>query len=88
MDFPPLDTVNALPRASLASNPESVVQLGPLLLDFLVEVPADRLLGPGLVVEVRPALLLGVAHHVSHGLQVWGRKRRELDMLLVSNATV
>ena len=32
--------------------------------------PADRLSDPGLVVEVHPPLLLGVARHVRHGLQV------------------
>lgn len=34
-----------------------------------VDVAADGLLGPGLVVEGRPPLLLGVPHHVSHQLQ-------------------
>ena len=38
-----------------------------------VEVATHSLLGPGLEVELCPALLLRVGHHVSHGLD---RKHR------------
>ena len=39
-----------------------------------VEVATHSLLGPGLEVELCPALLLRVGHHVSHGLD-----RQDLD---------
>ena len=38
-----------------------------------VEIAADGLLGPGLVVKRRPPLLLRVPHHVCHQLQPTGR---------------
>lgn len=34
-----------------------------------VEVTTDSLLGPGLLVKLRPPLLLRVPHHVRHQLQ-------------------
>ena len=52
------------------ADPESTVELGPLELYLLVEVAADGLLRPGLVVEVGVALLLWIPGHVGHRLQI------------------
>ena len=53
---------------------EHRVELRPLLLDLLVEVAADGLLGPRLVVEVGLAFLLRISGDISHRLQVWNRE--------------
>ena len=53
---------------------EHRVELRPLLLDLLVEVAADGLLGPRLVVEVGLAFLLRIPGDVRHRLQVWKRE--------------
>lgn len=48
------------------ANCQGLFQLLPPLLNLAVEIAADGLLGPGLVVERRPALLLWVPHHICH----------------------
>ena len=53
------------------ADPECAVELGPLELDLLVEVAANGLLRPRLVVKVGVALLLRIPGHVGHRLQIW-----------------
>lgn len=48
------------------ANCQRLFQLLPPLLNLAVEIAADGLLGPGLVVERRPALLLWIPHHICH----------------------
>ena len=50
--------------------PESAVKLCPLELDLLIEVAANGLLRPGLVVKVGVALFLWISGHVGHRLQI------------------
>ena len=60
------------------ANAEHLLELGASLLHAVVEVAADGLVGPRLVVERGLALLLGIAVQVEHGLEVLGLRDEPL----------